>query len=217
MGDDFLRTAVGEFYDLYEKSLIPKSETTTPYLFEFYNVHHFEKLAAENGIHSAMAHMLNALMEAANTCKRLPRFLVIMMDTDLLADFELHHDSRVDKDFTWVLTWFTKQVQILIKRKRLALTEKKPGVVFGEHPVVIYVKTLRRPIYYPPSSKIGKICSVRARFNEALNDAVAQIGHHIMNITNCSELEHFDASGRLSKTGKSSLLAAVWSSSWEIW
>ena len=49
---------------------------------------------------------------------------------------------------------------------------------------------------------MGRMCSVRTKFNEALNDAVAEIGHNIMNITDCSLPEHFDNKGVITQTGK---------------
>ena len=74
--------------------------------------------------------------------------------------------------------------------------------MFGDHPRIIYVKILRRAKFYPPSTKIGKLCAIRARFNEILNTAVARCDQHIMNVATCSVEENFDQWGNLSECGK---------------
>ena len=63
---------------------------------------------------------------------------------------------------------------------------------------ITYIKALRRAIYYPPSSKM---CVVRTKYNEALNYAVAEIGHNIMNVNECCLPEHYDNWGKLIETG----------------
>ena len=68
--------------------------------------------------------------------------------------------------------------------------------------MVIYVKTLRRAIFYPPTSKIGRRCAIRMKFNEILNDAAAHVEHNIMNITTCSLEHHYDHWGELSPSGQ---------------
>ena len=116
------------------------------------------------------------------------------MDKDVIADFDLLHEENFNpkKDFLKVLMWFAKQVNIALRCKRLAIAEMRPGAVYGDHPTVIYIKTLRRPTYYPPSSKIGRICVTRLRFNEALNNTVAKMDNHIMNITYCNQEADFN-------------------------
>ena len=80
--------------------------------------------------------------------------------------------------------------------------QKMLGAVYGQHPKVIYIKVLRRAAFYPPSTKIGRICAVQTKFNEALNDAVAQAKNNIMNVTACMQEDHFDPWGNLPKKGQ---------------
>ena len=200
LGDDFLQSSFGELQMLCENAKTDEG-TVSPYLFEFYNVHDFHKLASI-GMRSVMARILNTLMEVVNTRPRLPRFLVVILDTDLRAEFDILGETKIAKDFSKVLHYLAKQINIIIRRKGLLITEKKPGVVFGNHPVMIYVKVLHIVIYYPPSSRMGRLCANRLKFNEVLNDIAAEMGYLIMNITDCTLDHHFDNWGYLTKTGK---------------
>ena len=156
-----------------------------------------------------MARMLNALGDAMQERPRLPRFLVIIVDKDIMGDFDMFDEENFNpkKDFLKVLTWFSKQVNLEIKRKRLDISEKKPGAVYGEHPTVIYVKTIRRPTYYPPSSKIGRICANRLRFNEAMNVVTRNNEQLIMNVNNCNQESDFNNLGNPTQGGKGILAA----------
>ena len=49
---------------------------------------------------------------------------------------------------------------------------------------------------------MGRICANRLKFNEILNDVAAEMGHLIMNITDCTLDHHFHNCGYLTKTGK---------------
>ena len=114
-----------------------------PYMEIYYNLHFFQNLASPAPT-TYLARVLNTLQEAVNDRPRLPRHLVVLIDMDIMAEFNLQDDEfDPEKEFKRVLTYLTKQINITIRRKRLILTEKKPGSVYGEHPKIIYVKTLR--------------------------------------------------------------------------
>ena len=83
----------------------------------------------------------------------------------------------------------------------MAIADIKPGAVYRDHPTVIYVKVLCWVPFYPPKFAIGKICTVPTKFHQAINKAAAQYGHNIMNITDCSKIDDFDAWGDLTHFG----------------
>ena len=60
---------------------------------------------------------------------------------------------------------------------------------------------MRHNMYYPPTSRIGNMCAARLKYNEALNTAVAEVGHNIMNITDCSEKGDFNNLGQITTQG----------------
>ena len=154
------------------------------------------------GVKSVMVRVLNSLEDTLQSRSRLPRFLIILLDKDLIADFNLDdEDFNPKKDFTKALNWFANQVNVAIHRKRVSIEEMKPGAVFGNHLTVLYVCTLRRPTYYSPHSKIGKICGVRFRFNEALTNAAEKMGQNVTTISSCNQEADFDTYGNLTPSG----------------
>ena len=56
-----------------------------PYLHSFYNVHGFSTHPS-SGNHRTIGRIINALIHALNTRKRLPRFLVVIIDKDIIED-----------------------------------------------------------------------------------------------------------------------------------
>ena len=107
------------------------------------------------------------------------------------------------KAFNEVLEYIAHQINIQIKRKRLALSEKNPGAVFGNDPRIIFLKMIRRAEYYSIHSRLGRMCAARPKFNEAMNNTAANHEHYIMNAMSCTRKHHFDICGNLSDAGKS--------------
>ena len=158
---------------------------------------------ASVGVRSAAARILNALMEAINSRPRLPRFLVIIMDFDIMKDFDFDDNLlKPYKDFYKVLHWLFRQVNLVLRRKKLLISDCRLGAMYGDHPTVIAVKLLRRVTTYSSAMKMGKMCMVRTKFNEAMNKAASEFGFRIMNITDCNEETDFDVWGNLTERGK---------------
>ena len=110
----------------------------------------------------------------------------MLLDLDIIQEFDLRGDElNPAKDFAKVLNWLAKQINIIIRHKRMMLSEHKPGAVYGKHPTIIFVKVVRRATYYPLSTRIGRACAVRVKFNEVMNTIAAQFSSNIMNISNC--------------------------------
>ena len=126
-----------------KKAKSKPAKVALPYMFEYYNIHAYQTI----GVKSTLARILNALGDAVQERPRLPRFLLVIMDKDVMADFDLFDDEDFNpkKDFTKALMYFAKELNLILKRKRLAIQASKPGAVYGDHPQVIYVKVLRRP------------------------------------------------------------------------
>ena len=61
---------------------------------------------------------------------------------------------------------------------------------------------LRRVGKHSETTNMGSICSLRLKFNDALKDAVAKVGQHILTINSCNSYDHFDKMGRLSTKGQ---------------
>ena len=154
-----------------------------PYLREFYNVHTFtEHLSSEN----VLARTLNVLMRGINEKKRLPRFLVILLDKDLISVLNVFQDDIIPS-LRDTVAWFVRQVNIIIRCKCMDLLAEKPGSIYGADPSIIFMRMIRRVdliLYH--GSKLDVVYSLQVKFNDSLNDAVDCIGQHIMTINSCT-------------------------------
>ena len=173
-----------------------------PYLHEIYNVHTFtEHLSSEN----VLACTLNALMWGINEKKQLPRFLVILLDKDLISALNVFQDDIIPS-LRDTVAWYVCQINIIIRCKRIDLLAEKPGSIYRADPSIIFVWMICRVdlnLYH--GSKLDIVYSLWAKFNDSLNDAVDRIGQHIMTINSSTTAGHFDSLGNLSHKGKMAL------------
>ena len=148
----------------------------------------------------AMARVINNLIEAIQERKCLPKFIIVFLDNDLLLDIDVY-DADATKIIQDCVRWTVRQIDTIIKRKRMDFLEKKPGAVAGFTPTTIYVRMLRRVGKFAMGSKLNEIFALRAKFNDTLNDSVAKVGQRIMTISSCNTFEDFDRNSHLSSRG----------------
>ena len=172
-----------------------------PYMYEFYNVFAFSQ-EKSSGVRSVLARIIFLLLEGLNSRPRLPRFIVVILDKDLMEELDLWEpEGPMIKAFNVVTHWLAKSINVLIRRRRVDISDKNPGAVFGDDPRVVFVKMIKRAEYYSANCLLGKICGARAKFNESLNAAVHDNEQHIMNVTGCMRRDDFDLCGNLSHSG----------------
>ena len=78
-------------------------------------------------------------MEALNENDRLLKRIVFLFDKDLISDVK-NFDFGATKNMANIVNWLATQIEILICRNCLQITEKKPGAIASDedHPTVIY-------------------------------------------------------------------------------
>ena len=197
-----LRDSIGSFLRTGElaRNKQKENKVVMPYLFEYYNIHHYTKLDKEGTI---LSRITNALNDAFIKRPRLPRYIIVLLDKDLLEDVNVWNPEKaVLKALDETVFWLFRMINLMIRRRKLDISERNPGAVFGADPKVIYVKMLCRAEYYPKNALIGKACSNRTRFNDCLNEAAAKFDNNIMNISICDAIAHYDHKGKLSEVGK---------------
>ena len=141
-----------------------------PYLHEYYNIQKFEKCDTDNTV---LARILNASNEALNDNHKLPRFLLIVIDDDIIRSLNVFEKTIV-KDIRQAVDYLVKHINYQIRRKCLDLLAVKPGAIYVTYPTVIYVCMIRRVnINLPEGSTSAEIYNLRVKFNYALNNAVA--------------------------------------------
>ena len=196
-----MRDIYQSFQAIVNKSRLNK-KLAQPYLQEYYNVKGFNYPSANAGIKYATTRILNSVIEALNSCDRLPRMILLLPDQDIINDVNLY-DFGAYKVIAAVVNWLTHQVDIAICRKKLQISEKKLGAISSSrYPSIIHVNMIHRAVYFRPGTKMESTCSLRLKFNEILNDAAARQEHHILTIKSCDAGDHFDCWDNLSSKGR---------------
>ena len=129
-------------------------------------------------------------MDMLNENQKMPRFLVVVLDRDLIQDvIDIQEDKSLMKDLNVIVNWITRQIEILLRRKHLQLMEKKGprAVVEADQTTIIYIMMLHRIEQYQKGSYLECLCRIRPKFNDMLNEAVA-----IKDIELCSRIEDFN-------------------------
>ena len=67
---------------------------------------------------------------------------------------------------------------------------------------IIFVRMIHRIGQYNPDSNLGAELMLRAKFNDALNDAAAKINQRILTINSCNAYEDSNNKGGLSDRGR---------------
>lgn len=147
------------------------------------------------------ARILNAVLDALNTEERLPRFLILALDMDIIADFKIL-DAGFKKGISAVINFRMQQIEISIRRKKSQIGDKKLGAIGMEaDPMVIYIDMIQRQGKFD-NPRLNKILELRYQFNLVLHEAAARLKQHIMSIRSCSAPDHFDGQGNLSAQGQ---------------
>ena len=188
----------GTFSDWIEEARKNKSIAKL-YLFEYYNTIPFYDKGPV-GPEFTVTRVVNTLTEVINKKHALPQFLIIALDKDVIEDVDVF-----DKDapilIEMAVDWLVKQISMTVRRKRAELLDKKPGAIYTGDPKIIFIQMIRRLEYYGDNKKQA-IFDCRAKYNDALNNAVSRINHRIMTINSCNTTGHFDVKGNLSTKGK---------------
>ena len=172
IGDDFLQD-LSSSYDAI-RSAAAGNPDKNMYLLKYYNVKLLYKLMSA-GVHCVIARIINSLIDGFNMNDHLPRFIVVIIDHDIIKDVDVF-DRNAHKTIGDNVHWLVHQIDILVKRKKAEIQVKRPGALFVGDPKIIFVRMLRRvgkPFYH--GSKLEALHGHRAKFNDALNEAVAQI------------------------------------------
>ena len=72
--------------------------------------------------------MINSVIKALNDNQRLPKFLIVILDKDILDDLK-SFEFGVEKEMAVILNWLTRQIDIVIRRKKLQIATAKPGAL----------------------------------------------------------------------------------------
>ena len=173
-----------------------------PYLFQYYNVQGFMQERESMGIRRAIARMVNATIKALNLQVRLPRFLVLAPDKDIVDDIDQFDEETPDL-IRANLNWLIRQINMVVTRRKTELADKKPGAIYSSDPKVIYIKMTRCPMQFKDGSRMDKIISTRSTFNKILCELLAEHDQRILGVKTCASTDCYDLFGEFNQRGKS--------------
>ena len=171
-----------------------------PYITDFFNVLEYENVDV-NQEEFAAIRVLNALAWAIIKRRRLPKILIIMADLDLIQNIDVFDKDAPVMLKDWIF-WFVRQIDVTIRWIKESILELKPGGLVGFDPKIIHIRMIRRACNFSEESKRYAVHDLRAKNNDALNDAAAKRSHNIMTINSCQSHEDFDHKGNLTPAGK---------------
>ena len=139
LGDEFLKEMMNSLHALCHKA--KRLNSTPPHIFQTYNVKDYHS----GGMYKGIARMIKPMVEALNDRHRLPRFILVIPDMDILKHLKSHN---INTAFVMgsALHYLIRQYDILLERHLQDLTDKKPGAL---SPVditgIVWVRMLRCP------------------------------------------------------------------------
>ena len=169
-----------------------------PYCYEFYNISAwFQTSLVATPV---IARITNSLIEALNDTIYLPKYVIIIIDKDLVQDEE-NKGFGAKKAIEDHLFWVVKQISRALLTRREDLKQKCPGAVTADLTRVVWIKMLTRPITRDASLK--RIWKLRPKFNDALDNILGIEKYmHVINVPRMDETKYFDERGQLTPAGK---------------
>ena len=166
VGDNFLRDIFHTFVEMQQYAI--RKRKNPPYLYSFYNVFGYfqSKLSCVKGI----TRIYNAFLKGMNARKKLPRFIVFVMDKDLIANanyFGFGASLVLERIFEWLM----KKVNANIQRRKADLFNIKPGALALTSTKVIWVRMIKRP--YGSIWEFDKVFALCNRCNNAIENVLA--------------------------------------------
>ena len=103
IGDTFLQDLAQTYETIRQKAEKSRGDKDKMYLLQYYNVKTgYKRLSI--GVRRASARILNSLIDLLNEEHKLPRFLVVIVDKDLIADTDIF-DGYASKMINDMIHW----------------------------------------------------------------------------------------------------------------
>ena len=198
VGDSFLQGIYSTLQKMQEQA--KANLKMQPYIYEYYNIMAFWNSPTLQGLR-VIARVLNSFIEALNKGCRLPWFLLVVLDKDIIEGVRSFNFGTA-KEILDNIKWLVKQIDVMIDCKRLKITQLKLGAVYSTDPKIVLITMIRHPLQFPSNSQMEKVVSLRAKFNNALNEVALNAGHSILSIDACDSENHFDLLGNLNHYGQ---------------
>ena len=201
LGDAFLKEAVNALRAL-ENAGKANSKAKT-YLYQQYNVKTYYNVnsSASKGV----AHLLNPLLEALNDRARLPKYIIMIPDKDLIVESK-SYGFGASYILGSAIYFIIRQTEMLLSRRRIDLTDKNPGALINDKYLqIIWIHMLKRPSRISLLGQ-GKALALRGRFNAILEERSFEGPSNLRLMSIEVNENDFDFTGYLTSSGKSNIL-----------
>ena len=169
-----------------------------PYVFDYYNVKPFTTHPdkVEKSEVPTPARIVNSLVKALNESPKIPRFIVVVPDWDILKYIN-HFTYGVEKLSRRNLRWMINNMIRAVDDRKEKLHKILPGSIVHSEPRFIWVKMLQRMKSYE------KILTVRGKYNSTLELALANERFHYIIDPNpiLRDPDYFDRDNNLNSEG----------------
>ena len=120
-----------------------QGENIPLFMEEYFNLKpYYQKTSCT--VKYASTRMLNSLIEVVADRHRLPKYLIVIPDKDMLEGDVDVFNPAVSKIIPEIVRWFVRQIDLIIRRWRSDFLVKKPESLTSLSTKMIYVRMLRR-------------------------------------------------------------------------
>ena len=194
IGTNFLGTTFKTLQNLNS------SQKNPVHMYQYYNVCPY--YAQKPAIKNILIVLLQCIAEGLNERIRLPKYVLIIPDIDILASIKFY-EYAMPIAFDLCLKYLMTHIARLFEERREDLKKWKPGAV-GQETRFIWVNVINRPaIKYHPDADRQKIIACRQKFNITLNNLAAGTRYnHAICLKEFTDKKLFDPFGNLSPEGE---------------
>ena len=148
-----------------------------PYLYENFNVKCFTT-DPRSMTKSILARIVNCFIKALNDATKLPKWVIIVPDGDVLKYIARGLiPGGAKRVSAGSLKWIITQMNRALEAKKENMFKKKPGSIVAEHPKIIWIEMFNRTNGY------NKILALRSKYNESLHEEIRKfVNIHIMSV-----------------------------------
>ena len=167
-------------------------------IYNFFDVKALHKNSYGN-TDSRLARIQNSLVDQLNEDTKIPRAIVIILDSDIIEMMD-KCDYGIRKLLFDCCDWLFTNINFEINDRIDKLTKKCPGAIFSlDEPKIFWVEAVTRPV----TSAKKEIFSLVYKFNAVLRECLENFkNNYTITLDSITDLCCFDTSGRLTPVGK---------------
>ena len=147
-------------------------------MYDYYNITCLTEHKPVYNNNNTLARIINTLAKGLNEQPRMPRFILVVPDMDILR-FINHFGFSVSQIIGKCLNWLIKNIDIIIESRKDDLRCRKPGALHSSELKLVWMK-----LFQHPNMKENQFRQVQDKFNNILEDILStKKGHYIMDIS----------------------------------